>query len=74
MEEKIQNIIELIKVSDLDDTIKEILVRDLEAEGLTEFLKEQIRAYCLEGIKKNTEIVERARQALGEDVQVNPAA
>ena len=41
MDDKIQNIIHLIQQSPLDQTIKDILIRDLEAEGLTDFLKEQ---------------------------------
>lgn len=51
MEEKIQRIVDLIQQSDLDQTIKDILIRDLQTEGLTEFLREQIKAYCLENIK-----------------------
>lgn len=64
MDEKIQKIIHLIEQSDLDDTIKNILIRDLQAEGLTDFLKEQIRAYCLEGIKHADEEMEKAKQLL----------
>lgn len=64
MDQKIQDIIYLIQQSELDQTIKDILIRDLENEGLTDFLREQIRAYCLEGLKKANEQIERARQAL----------
>ncbi len=48
MNEKINllQIIEVIEGSELDSTIKEILIRDLKSEGLTEFLREQIIAYC----------------------------
>jgi hypothetical protein len=42
----IQQVIDVIDKSDLDSTIKEILIRDLKNEGLTEFLREQIIAYC----------------------------
>lgn len=42
----IQKVIEIIEQSDLDSTIKDILIRDLKSEGLTEFLREQIIAYC----------------------------
>ncbi len=42
----LEKIIEVIEASELDPTIKEILVRDLKSEGLTEFLEEQIKAYC----------------------------
>lgn len=52
MDENLQAIIDLINQSALDDTIKAILIRDLQSEGLTDFLREQIKAYCLEGIKQ----------------------
>ena len=42
----IQEVIDVIQQSDLDTTIKDILIRDLKSEGLTEFLREQIMAYC----------------------------
>ncbi len=70
MENDIQNIIHLIQESALDDTIKQILIRDLQAEGLTEFLKEQIKAYCLDGIQKIDEKIEAAKKALEQE---NPA-
>lgn len=37
MDDKTQNIIHLIQQSALDQTIKDILIRDLETEGLTDF-------------------------------------
>lgn len=49
-EEKINKIIEVIEKSDLDRTIKDILIRDLKSHGLTDFLKDQIIAYCDEAI------------------------
>jgi len=52
MDDQVQNIIYLINQSLLDQTIKDILIRDLQNEGLTDFLKEQINAYCTEGIKQ----------------------
>lgn len=52
MDKEIEDLIGLIETSKLDQTIKDILIRDLKAEGLTDFLKEQIKAYCLDGIKK----------------------
>lgn len=58
MDEKTQKIIALIKQSALDQTIQDILVRDLESEGLTDFLREQIKAYCIEGKKKAEEEAE----------------
>lgn len=42
----IEEIKKVIQESDLDETIKQILIRDLENEGLNEFLREQIIAYC----------------------------
>ncbi len=66
MEEKVKNIIHLIEVSDLDRTIKDILIRDLQAEGLTDFLREQIKAYCLEGLHKIDTQIEEAKKALNE--------
>lgn len=60
MDEKILKLIRMIEESELDETIKSILIRDLQSEGLTEFLKEQIKAYCLEGIKKIDEETEAA--------------
>ncbi len=75
MDDKIQNIIYLIEESPLDETIKQILIRDLKAEGLTEFLKEQIKAYCLEGIKKIDSQIEEAKKTLEEQNQeATPAA
>ncbi len=64
MNEEIQDIIELIKASELDQTIKDILIRDLESEGLTDFLREQIMAYCLEGIKRADAQIDRAKATL----------
>jgi hypothetical protein len=52
MEENTQVVINLIKNSPLDQTIKDILIRDVQNEGLTDFLKEQIKAYCIETKKK----------------------
>ena len=69
MEDKIQNIIHLIEKSALDQTIKDILIRDLQSEGLTDFLREQIKAYCLEGIKVLDAKIEEAKKTLNE----NPA-
>lgn len=42
----IQQIIDIINNSELDQTIKDILIRDLKNEGMSEFLREQILAYC----------------------------
>jgi hypothetical protein len=70
MDEKIENIVHLIEQSPLDQTIKDILVRDLRTEGLTDFLREQIKAYCLEGIKQIDSQIEQAKKTLEEQ---NPA-
>jgi hypothetical protein len=64
MEEKLEKIIHLIEQSALDRTIKDILIRDLQSEGLTDFLREQIRAYCLEGIKQLDAKMQEAKLAL----------
>lgn len=72
MDDQILDIIHLIEQSTLDPTIKEILLRDLKAEGLTEFLKEQIEAYCFEGIKKAEAKIEAAKKILAEKKQQNP--
>jgi pimeloyl-CoA synthetase len=64
MNQDIQDIIHLIEKSALDQTIKEILIRDLQTEGLTDFLREQIKAYCLEGIKAMDEQMASAKAAL----------
>lgn len=73
MDDKLLNIIHLIEESPLDQTIKDILIRDLKSEGLTEFLKEQIKVYCLEGIKKIDAQIDAARQTLAEDSPNPPA-
>jgi len=71
MDEKIQNIVHLIQESDLDQTIKDILIRDLQTDGLNDFLREQIKAYCLEGLKRLDVQIEDAKRALEETE--NPA-
>lgn len=70
MDEKIQKIVGLIQESDLDQTIKDILIRDLQNDGLTDFLREQIKAYCLEGIKILDKKMEEAQKAL-ESADIN---
>lgn len=75
MDAKIQAIINLIERSDLDQTIKDILIRDLKTDGLSDFLREQIKAYCLEGLKAIDEKTAVAKQALEETPELeNPAA
>lgn len=65
-DEKIQKITHLIQISELDQTIKDILIRDLAADGLTDFMREQIKAYCLEGLKKIDAEIEEAKKMLEE--------
>lgn len=62
--QNIQDIIYLIEQSALDQTIKDILIRDLRSEGLTDFLREQILAYCTEGIKRIDQRISSAKQQL----------
>lgn len=64
MVEDIKTIIELIQQSPLDQTVKDILIRDLQKDGLTDFLKEQINAYCDEGISKIDKQIEEAERTL----------
>jgi hypothetical protein len=74
MDDKVQNIIYLIEQSELDQTIKDILIRDLQTDGLTDFLREQIKAYCVEGLKQIDERMEKAKQSLEQSSNQNPAA
>ena len=64
MEQDLQDIIYLIEKSDLDQTIKELLIRDLQKDGMTDFLREQIIAYCVEGMKDLDERIAKAKAAL----------
>ena len=41
-----KEIIKIIEESDLDRTIKDILIRDIKAGGVTDFLVDQVIAYC----------------------------
>ncbi len=72
MDEKTKKIIALIKKSALDQTIQDILVRDLESEGLTDFLREQIKAYCVESNKKLDEEEAEAIKILEQQGQIPP--
>ena len=74
MDDQIENIIHLIQQSLLDQTIKDILIRDLQTEGLTDFLREQIKAYCLEGIKLIDDQMEEAKKTLETSQNQSPAA
>lgn len=65
-EKRTQIIIDLINKTDLDQTIKDILIRDLKVEGLTDFLREQIKAYCLEEIRQLDEGIVEAKKILEE--------
>ena len=68
-QEKIDKTIYLIEKSDLDQTIKDILIRDLKSDGLTDFLREQIKAYCMQGIKELDNRIAQAKQELEEKKQ-----
>jgi hypothetical protein len=49
------DLIAIVSKSDLDPTIKQILIRDIQNEGVNEFLLEQVIAYCdnaIEVLKK----------------------
>ena len=70
-EASLENIIYLIEQSDLDQTIKNILIRDLKSEGLTDFLREQIVSYCMEGIKRLDEKIAKAKQQLQRKRAIN---
>ena len=58
--------IDLILASALDQTIKDILIRDLKTEGLTDFLREQIIAYCDDALQKLDAKAEAAKKVLEE--------
>lgn len=67
MDQGLQKIVYLIQVSDLDETIKDILIRDLQTQGLTDFLREQIKVYCVEGLRKMDLQTEEAKRILAEN-------
>ncbi len=71
-EDQISNITHLIQESPLDQTIKDILIRDLKASGLSEFLREQIKAYCLDGIKELDEKIIQAKKLLAAEEETPP--
>ena len=73
MADDINIIIDLIKKSPLDETIQSILIRDLESEGLTDFMREQITAYCLEAKGELKEEYEKAKAILMKKEDENPA-
>lgn len=41
-----ETLVALVEKSDLDPAIKEILIRDIKKEGVSDFLIEQVLAYC----------------------------
>ena len=75
MDEKLQKVIQLVQNSNLDQTIKDILIRDLNTEGIenNEFLKEQIKAYCLSEIKKIDAEIEEVKKILDSPSTQTPA-
>ena len=46
----VEELVGIIEKSSLDNTIKTILIRDIQSEGVTEFLLEQVVAYCDDAI------------------------
>lgn len=65
---EIQDLVYLIQVSGLDSTIKISLIQTLLAEGLSDFLREQITAYCMEDLRKaDPDLVKRVQQLLQND-------
>ena len=75
MDEKLQKVIQLVQNSNLDQTIKDILIRDLNTDGIenNEFLKEQIKAYCLSEIKKIDAEIEEVKKILDSPSTQTPA-
>lgn len=73
MDEKVEKVIRLVQHSNLDQTIKDILIRDLSTEGLenNDFLKEQIKAYCLGEIKRVDAEIEEIKKILSTDKSQN---
>lgn len=65
-ENDIESIIELVRSSALDETIKEIIIRDLRSNGLTDFLKEQVMAYCDDALAKLDATAAAAQKILNE--------
>jgi hypothetical protein len=61
-------LIQIVQKSDLDETIKKILVRDIQSEGVNEFLIEQVIAYCDNAIE-----IMKKRQAAQNPGSQNPA-
>jgi hypothetical protein len=72
MTQGIDKIVYLVEQSALDETIKQILIRDLQKDGLTDFLREQIKAYCFDEIKKLDSRIEEAKKLLSAEEQ-NPS-
>jgi len=71
---RIKDIVYLIQKSLLDDTIKSILIRDLETEGLTDFLREQILVYCDAMEKAIDERLQAAQAHLAQDPTPSPSS
>jgi hypothetical protein len=46
-----EQLIKIVEDSELDPTIKSILIRDIKSEGVNDFLLEQVIAYCDKAIK-----------------------
>ncbi|HYF05857.1 MAG TPA: hypothetical protein VEA59_06845 [Patescibacteria group bacterium] len=61
----IEDVCFLIDCSTLDQTLKDILIRDIKANGIDDFTREQVLAYCDKVEKQLDERVKRAQSALG---------
>ena len=53
--EDIQKAVDAVQNSNLDQTIKDILIRDIHQEGLTPFITEQLKFYCNYEYKETSE-------------------
>lgn len=42
----VEELIGIVKASTLDQTLKDILIRDIRKEGVNEFYIDQVLAYC----------------------------
>ncbi len=53
MKEKItaEELVSIVEKSTLDQTLKQILIRDIKAEGVNDFYIDQVMAYCENAIE-----------------------
>ena len=57
----VEELVAIVEKSTLDQTLKDILIRDIKAEGVSEFYIDQVLAYC-----------ENAIAALKDKVNLSP--